>query len=100
MDGQADYEKLQLIISPEVQARLEARLILVEDLQRVLEFAERTGRKMLNAETGHYLASYKPTAVTYWVEYSREGEAFVIHNAYSHRMEIVSDERPAGGSAQ
>jgi hypothetical protein len=100
MDGQADYEKLQLSISPEVQARLEARLILVEDLQRVLEHAERTGRKMRRAETGHFLASYKPTAVTYWVEYSREGDVFVIHNAYSHRMEVVSDERPPEGPAQ
>ena|SRR5579859_947947 len=88
MDDQADYEKLQLIISPEVQARLEARLILVEDLQRVIEFAERTGRKLLYPETGHTLASYKPVSVTYWVEYSHDGQSFVVYNAYSHRMEV------------
>jgi len=29
--------------------------------------------------------------VTYWVEYSREGEGFVIHNVYSHRMTVAEE---------
>jgi NADPH-dependent glutamate synthase beta subunit-like oxidoreductase len=97
MDGQEAYEAVKLIIDAEVRMRLEARLILVEDLQRVIEFAERTGRKLLKPETGHFLASYRPTSVTYWVEYTPEGDAFVVHNAYSHRMEIVDDARPGQG---
>ena len=94
MDEPAAYEAIKLIIADEVQARLEQRLILVEDIQRVLEYAQRTGRKLFNRETGRYLAYYKPTAVTYWVEYVPQGEAFVIFNAYSHRMEVPGSVPP------
>lgn len=94
MDGPAAYEAIKLIIPDEVQERLEQRLILVEDIQRVLDYAQRTGRKLFNRETGHSLAYFKPTAVTYWVEYVPQGEAFVIFNAYSHRM-VVPGSVPA-----
>jgi NADPH-dependent glutamate synthase beta subunit-like oxidoreductase len=85
------HEKIQLLISAEVQERLEQRLILAEDIQRVIEYAEKSGRKLRNPQTGHWLAHYKPNAVTYWVEYAAQGEAFAIYNAYSHRMVIVED---------
>jgi hypothetical protein len=94
MDGQADYEAIRLIIAADVQERLEQRLILVEDIQQVIEFAERTGSKLLNRETGHFLAYHRPNKVTYWVEYTPQGDAFVVYNAYSHRMEIVEDAKP------
>jgi glutamate synthase (NADPH/NADH) small chain len=57
----------------------------------VIEFAERTGSKLLNRQTGHWLAHHRPNAVTYWVEYTLQGDAFVVHNAYSHRMQVVED---------
>ncbi|NJN99588.1 MAG: FAD-dependent oxidoreductase [Anaerolineales bacterium] len=94
MDGQESYEAVQLMMSDEVQQRLEDRLILVEDIQRVIEYAEKTGRKLRQPKTGRLLAHYRPTSVTYWVEYSPQGDAFEIHNAYSHRMEIAEDEKP------
>ena len=91
MSEPSGYEKIQLLISAEVQERLEQRLILAEDIQRVIEFAEKSGRKLRNPQTGHWLAHYKPNAVTYWVEYAAQDEAFVIYNAYSHRMVIAED---------
>jgi hypothetical protein len=94
MPEQAAYEAIQVIMSDEVRERLDQRLILIEDVQRVLEYAQRTGRRLFNQQTQRYLAYYKPTAVTYWVEYVPQGEAFVIFNAYSHRMEV-----PGSGSA-
>jgi len=81
-------EKIQLIITPEVQQVLDERLILVEDIQQVIEYAQRSGKKLLNKKTGRFLAYYKPVAVTYWVEYLPQGDAFEIYRAYSHRMEI------------
>lgn len=87
-DGQASYEAIKLTMTAEVEQRLEDRLILVEDIQQVIEYAERTGRKLRQPHTGHFLAHYRPTSVTYWVEYSPQGDAFAIHNAYSHRMEV------------
>ncbi len=91
MDGPSTFETIQLLIADDVRARLEQRLILVEDIQRVIEFAERTGGKLLNRQTGHWLAHHRPNAVTYWVEYTLQGDAFVLHNAYSHRMQVVED---------
>jgi NADPH-dependent glutamate synthase beta subunit-like oxidoreductase len=91
MPEKESYESIHLIISKEVQQSLEDRLILVEDIQKVIEYAERTGRKLRKPQTDRLLAHYKPTRVTYWVEYSLQGDAFVIHNAYCHRMEIGED---------
>jgi hypothetical protein len=88
-------ESIKLIIADDVRERLEQRLILVEDIQRVIEYAERTGRRLLNRETGHYLAYFKPTSVTYWVEYVPQNDAFVIFNAYSHRMEVPGNVQPS-----
>ncbi len=93
MDGQQEYEAIQIVVVDDVRARLEERLILTEDVQRVIEYAERTGSKLLSPRTGRFLARYRPGAVTYWVEYTPQQETFVIHNAYSHRMEIVEDKQ-------
>ncbi len=87
-------ETIRLKIPDAVQQLMEERLILVEDLQRVIEAAERTGYKLLKREDNRFIAHYKPSSVTYWVEYSPSGDGFVIHNAYSHRMEIAEDVKP------
>jgi NADPH-dependent glutamate synthase beta subunit-like oxidoreductase len=84
-------EAIRLRIADAVQQLMEERLILVEDLQRVIDAAERTGYKLLKRDDGHFIAHSKPASVTYWVEYSTVGGEFVIHNAYSHRMEIEED---------
>jgi NADPH-dependent glutamate synthase beta subunit-like oxidoreductase len=89
------FEAIPLRISDGVRQILEERQILDEDIQRVIEYAESTGNKLLNRQTRRFLAHCKPTAVTYWVEYTRSPEGdIIIHNAYSHRMEIVEDTRP------
>jgi hypothetical protein len=88
MPEQSAFESIRLVLPDDVQKMVEERLILVEDMQKVIEYAERTGKRMFNASTGHYLAYYKPTSVTYWVEYTPQDEAFLVHRAYSHRMEI------------
>ena len=91
-------DTIQLAMSDEVRARLEARHILDEDIRSVIAHAERTGRRLLAPDGDHFLASHRPTAVTYWVEYTRDGSAYVVLNAYSHRMEIIDDARSGGSS--
>ena len=88
MPDQQAFETIRLILPETVQQMIEERLILVEDIQKVIEFAERTGKRMYNPSSGHYLAYYKPNSVTYWVEYTPHEGAFLIHKAYSHRMDI------------
>jgi glutamate synthase (NADPH/NADH) small chain len=75
-------------ISQEVHRIMEERLILEEDIQRVLDHAEKSGMLLVNKSNGHLLAYHCPAYVTYWVEFTRENEVFTIHNTYSHRMKI------------
>lgn len=94
VDRQADYEAIQIVLTDEVRERLETRLILIEDIQRVIAYAERTGRKFANRATGHWLASFKPHAVTFWVEYAPQDDTFVIYNAFSYRMRVGEEPTP------
>jgi Fe-S oxidoreductase len=86
-----DYEKIQLILSAAIKELLDQRLILVGDIQQVIHHAETTSSKLLNLATRRFLANYRLGNVTFWVEYSAQGESFVIHNAYCHRMEIKNE---------
>jgi len=79
---------VELLISDDMLKLLEKRMILVEDIRRTIEQAEKTGDKIENPTTGRSLATLRSVCVTYWVEYSAEGSAFAVHNAYSHRMEV------------
>lgn len=89
MPEQESFESFRLVLPVEVEKQVEERLILIEDLQMVVEYAERTGKRMFNNSTNHFLAFYKPTSVTYWVEYTPQKDgSFFVHKAYSHRMEI------------
>lgn len=80
------YENYPLLLDPEIRAVLENRLILEEDVQKVIEHAETSGEKFVNRENNHTLASYKPNLITYWVEYTVENKVYRIYDAYSHRM--------------
>jgi hypothetical protein len=98
MPDDEPLETIQLAMSDEVRARLEVRHILDEDLRSVIAHSERTGRRLLAPDGDHFLASHRPTAVTYWVEYTKDGSSYVILNAYSHRMEIIDDARSGSSS--
>ncbi|HVO63676.1 MAG TPA: FAD-dependent oxidoreductase [Terriglobales bacterium] len=83
-----EERKFKVSMSPDVSARLEKRMILVDDVRKVIAHAEATGQKIWNPQTSRFVASFRPAAVTYWVEYTIQQEEFVVHNAYSHRMEV------------
>ncbi|RYD01605.1 hypothetical protein N752_28940 [Desulforamulus aquiferis] len=91
MEEKEAFESIQLIIPESVSQLMEDRLILTEDIQKVIHFAENTGTKMQIKENGHYLAYHRPISVTYWVEYLPQPEGYMIFNTYSHRMEINED---------
>jgi len=82
------HEQIRLHIPEEVERLIEDRRILREDLQKTIHYAETTGEKFINPSSGRSLASLRPDRVTYWVEYSRVGEDYHVHSAYSHRMEM------------
>ena len=84
-----EHESVVVRMEPDLEELLEDRRILAEDLRHVIHEAEKRGRKLVHRETGRFLAAFKPAAVTYWVEYSPSEDGFTVHNAYSHRMEVL-----------
>lgn len=88
--GEAEGEEgaaMELRFEEGVRERLDKRRILDEDVRRVVLHAEATGRRMRSPE-GRSLACLRPRNVTTWVEYTLEGEAARIHNAWTHRMVV------------
>jgi hypothetical protein len=83
------HEEIRLILSPEAADLIEKRRILVEDLQQVICAAEKGGGVAVHPQTGRRRASHRPFRATVWVEYSKTPEGYVVHTAYTHRMEIV-----------
>lgn len=84
-----EVPEVKLVIPDNVKQIMEERLILLSDLSKVIDYAERSGNRFRNTETGHYIAYYRPQRVTYWVEYSPDNDSFLIHNTYSHRLVIT-----------
>lgn len=87
-DPRPEHCSISLRIRPEVLDLLNERRILEEDLQKVIHQAEASGRYLINPANSHRLASLRPTRVTYWVEYEPTDLGYLIHNGYSHRMQL------------
>lgn len=81
--------EVKLIVSADVRRVLEDRMILDADVAQVIAHAEATGDKFADTAGGRFLACHRPAGVTYWVEYSPTDGGYVVHNAYSHRIEIL-----------
>ena len=77
-----------LLIPDELQKLLEKRMILEQDVRRTIDQAEENADWIEDQASGHRLASLHVACVTYWVEYSFRDGATVVHDAYSHRMEV------------
>ncbi len=83
-----EFEAITIQMSPEVRRKIDNRRILEDDIRKVVDYAERTGKRILNRETGSYRAYCQLENVTFWVDYTPEEGGFTIHNAYSHRLKI------------
>jgi NADPH-dependent glutamate synthase beta subunit-like oxidoreductase len=79
---------IELSVSAEVLADMEKKLILQDDVRQTVRHAEASGEKLLDPRTGYFIASYRPVSMTYWVEYTVEDDRYVVHRAYSHRMQV------------
>ena len=94
------YNGIELRIAPQLMVRLEGRNIHRHEILKIIEDAEKNHTAFEDRRSGHMLASWRPSNITYWVEYTREkkefGSVLIIYDAYSHRM-IVSgtDKRQA-----
>jgi Fe-S oxidoreductase len=84
-----EFEKFVLEMTEEARRKIDERRILEDDIRKVIDHAERSGKRLCNAGTGHFLAYLQSENVTFWVEYSPADNGFSVHNAYCHRMNIV-----------
>ena len=80
---------ITLLITPDVQSLLDERGIRGEDMLQILSNAESGGLFHTQVSTGHRLAYFTPSKVTFWVEYEPAAEGYRIFTAYSHRMKIL-----------
>nr|WP_320012016.1 pyridine nucleotide-disulfide oxidoreductase/dicluster-binding protein [uncultured Desulfobulbus sp.] len=87
------HTAITIELSEEVEQLLNNRLILLEDLQKVIHHAENSGSYLVNPTNGHRLAKYRPIRVTYWVEYEPLKGGYLVHNGYSHRMILPEDQK-------
>lgn len=86
-DEKNDYE-VNLIISKELEEKFEEKLILFKDVYDTISYAEANNEKFFNKKNNTFLAYRTIKNVTFWVEYTIEGDKYLVHNAYSHRMKI------------
>nr|WP_321513879.1 pyridine nucleotide-disulfide oxidoreductase/dicluster-binding protein [uncultured Pseudodesulfovibrio sp.] len=82
------YEAIEFAMTDHAARIMEERRILKSDVQKVLLQARESGKRLVNSDTGHFLASFRPVVVTYWVEYEPKDDGFLVHNAWCHRMKI------------
>lgn len=85
----AAFEAIAVAFTETAERHMEARRILVSDIQKVLRHMEETGQRFVQEQTGHFLASYRPSFVTYWVEFEVSPTGYLIHNVWSHRLQIM-----------
>lgn len=77
-------------ISDELADKLNKERILEDDVIKVVDFCERTGRRVYHPDLGTYSGYMEVGYTTYWVEYRAELDdgSFELINAYAHRMKI------------
>ncbi len=86
--------EIRLLIPDDVQQVMNDRGIRLEDIHKTIHHAESTGEKFIKPSIGRCLVSFRPDRVTFWVEYSPVDEGYLVHSAYSHRMEMKRKGRP------
>jgi Fe-S oxidoreductase len=84
-----------LHMSDDLRKKISDKYILETDILKVIEYAERTGKKISHPSSGHYSAHMRIGHITYWVKYSTAEGWYKLENAYSHRMSLDIDEKEA-----
>ena len=85
-----DYE---LSYTDEARALMDGRMILTDDVIGVLNDYRATGEAILDSESGLMIARKRIGNATFWVKFTETGEdAYLVHGAYSHRMNVVRRE--------
>ena len=83
-----EYDSILLEVPQELEAKLNEKLILHDDIRRTIYACEQSGKTVQDIQSGNTVCHYAPGAVTYWVAYRKENDVYKIQNVYSHRLQI------------
>ncbi|MCR5088983.1 MAG: 4Fe-4S dicluster domain-containing protein [Oscillospiraceae bacterium] len=85
-----DYE---LNYTEEARRLMDERMILTDDVIAVLNEVRESGEAIFDSESGLFVGRKRIGNATFWVRFSREGDSgYLVHSAYSHRMNVVRRE--------
>ena len=76
--------------TPEAEEMMDDRMILKTDVIRVLERLRETGEAVLDADTNLCVTRARLGNVTFWVKFTETETGYLVHRAYSHRMNVVN----------
>lgn len=81
----------KLEISPTIQSYMEVRHILEEDVRKVIDHAERTGKKLYRPDAEVFLSKLRVKDVYFYAEYTPTPTGYRLLNTYSHRFFLEED---------
>ena len=84
-----DYE---IRYTDEARRMMDDRMILTDDVIAVLNAFRETGEAVLDGETGLMIARRRIGNATFWVKFTESEDGYMVHSAYSHRMQVVKRE--------
>ena len=88
MEEKLDFE---LNYTAEARQMMDQRMILTDDVIAVLrDFCE--NGEAIQDEDGLLAARRRVGNATFWVKFSRTDGGFLVHRAWSHRMNVVKRE--------
>ncbi|MBQ9250705.1 MAG: 4Fe-4S dicluster domain-containing protein [Oscillospiraceae bacterium] len=80
----------QLDYTDEARRMMDDRMILTDDVIAVLDGFRETGEAIFDSDSGLLIARRRIGNATFWVAFTREAEEhYLVHRAYSHRMNVV-----------
>jgi hypothetical protein len=86
-----DQSAPKLLLPPALRQKMDRALISEDDIRQTIARCEASGVKLLNNETGAFVGHRRIGALTFWVHYKPEGDAFRLENVYTHRAVIEED---------
>lgn len=91
-DNEMKRMEPKLIIDDALSQKLSQERIFEDEMENVISFCEKSGRKIYNAQKNTYIGYRKIGHATYWAEYKKiqiENEiGYRLVNGYQHRMGI------------
>ncbi|MEA5151681.1 MAG: 4Fe-4S dicluster domain-containing protein [Oscillospiraceae bacterium] len=88
--GEPMQRDFDVTYTPEAAEMMDGRMILRSDVERTLAYMRETGEAVLDSATGLLITRHRDGNVTFWVKYEETAGGYLVHSAYSHRMNVVT----------